>query len=305
VESPHAHATVTLHDRRAAALLVDLAAPVTARELAGALPLEVVCALLDLFLEASLIGDESVALGHWEPHDLWFHARSRRGRDAGPYGASKRDDPPPVVPSFDAPTLPLDRPDIDRLRAHDLSFTDVVESRRSIRKFGAQPMTRRDLGELLFRAARIRARRGEHLSDRPYPGGGACYELEIYPVVRQCAGLEPGLYHYDAEQHGLHVLGDPSILMEEAALSAGAEQAQVLLVLSARFQRVSCKYAAMGYALTLKNAGVLMHAIALVAQAMGLGACPLGGGDAALFARVARTDPLVETSVAEILVGSR
>jgi len=328
VESPRAHATVTLHDRRAAALLLDLSAPRTARDLSPGvgLPVEVLCQLLSLLLEAAVVvphgasgsaeEEEDPALRLWEPHDLWFHAHSRRRRRCDRYGATQRlppgTEPPPVVRRYDAPSVPLDRADIDGLRAADVPFTRVIEERRSVRAFGDEPMTCSELGQLLFRAARIRGRRGEgrlERTDRPYPGGGACYELEIYPVVRRCSGLDAGLYHYDAEEHRLHFIRGRDKLVErlidEGTHSATARQTQVLLVLAARFQRVSSNYAAMAYALILKDTGILLHNIGLVAQAMGLGACPLGGGDAALFAEAAGTDPLVETSVGELLLGSR
>ena len=38
---------------------------------------------------------------------------------------------------------------------------------------------------------------------RPYPSGGASYELELYLAVDTCAGLSRGFYHYDAGAHAL------------------------------------------------------------------------------------------------------
>src|SRR5205085_2005764 len=96
-------------------------------------------------------------------------------------------------------------------------------------------------------------------------------------------------------------------LVEGAALAAGIEpgRVQVLLVLAARFLRVRWKYSALSYALTLKNVGVLYQSVYLAATAMGLGACALGGGDSALFARTAGLDRHAESSVGEMLLGSR
>jgi hypothetical protein len=42
----------------------------------------------------------------------------------------------------------------------------------------------------------------------------------------------------------------------------------------------------------------------LAATAMGLGGCPLGTGNAALFAEVTGRDPAAESSVGEFLLGS-
>jgi SagB-type dehydrogenase family enzyme len=65
------------------------------------------------------------------------------------------------------------------------------------------------------------------------------------------------------------------------------------------------KYEAMAYALILKDVGVLLQTLCLVAEAMGLAACPIGGGDAELFAHAAGTSPWIEGSVGELILGSR
>jgi nitroreductase len=45
--------------------------------------------------------------------------------------------------------------------------------------------------------------------------------------------------------------------------------------------------------------------MSLAAEAMGLGTCIIGSGDADLFALAAGTDYLVESSVAEMALGVR
>ena len=45
--------------------------------------------------------------------------------------------------------------------------------------------------------------RDESFTVRPYPGGGARYELEIYPVIYRCDGIKPGVYHYHPLEHQL------------------------------------------------------------------------------------------------------
>ena len=65
------------------------------------------------------------------------------------------------------------------------------------------------------------------------------------------------------------------------------------------------KYEGVAYALILKHVGVLYQTFYLVATAMGLAPCGLGGGDSDLFARAAGLDYASETSVGEFIVGSR
>jgi len=96
-------------------------------------------------------------------------------------------------------------------------------------------------------------------------------------------------------------------LLEQAALATtGAPpRLQVLLIVTARFQRLSWKYESIAYATVLKDVGVLYQTMYLVATAMGLAPCAVGGGNADLAARILGLDYLAESSVGEFLLGSR
>jgi SagB-type dehydrogenase family enzyme len=340
VESPLAHCRVVLNDCRVAALVAALAAPATAEELAtrvDILPADAVLGVITLLLRAGVLGesddgglcaiDRSPALQSWEFHDLVFHARSRAGRSGAAYGATYRlagrlDPPPALKPPPAGPAVDLWRPDLDRLERDDPPLARVMERRCSTRDFDARnPLTDRQLGEFLYRFARVKARRREELAtprgpvvmdfaQRPYPAGGGLYELELYAAVTRCVNLEVGLYHYDPSGHRLVRLRGRSAevegLLRDAAVSAAIPEGnvQVLLILAARFDRVAWKYESIAYALTLKHVGVVFQTMYLAATAMGLGACAVGGGDADLFARAAGTDYCTETSVGEFLLGS-
>jgi SagB-type dehydrogenase family enzyme len=340
LESPLAHARVVLHDCRAAALVAALARPRTAAnltaEVAG-LPPDAVRQVIDLLAAARMLSEvrtdglpaeeDDPALESWEFHDLLFHARSRAGRHDAPLGCTYRlagrvPPAPPWRPAHAAETVELYRPNLERLRREDPPLARVQEERRSIREYAAVPLTDRHLGEFLYRVARVREFRETEvgppdspvplvLTSRPYPAGGALYELEFYVVVRACVNLAAGLYHYDPLQHRLGRLSGPTAevegLLAEAALSAGiaAEVLQVLVILAARFPRVAWKYESIAYALILKHVGVVYQTMYLAATAMGLAPCALGCGDADLFARAAGTDYHAETSVGEFLLGSK
>jgi SagB-type dehydrogenase family enzyme len=322
VESPLAHVALVLHDPRALTVIHDLTTggascgqALVPAELRDA----VTATLVEHSFAANREGEEDFTHLMWAPHELWFHARSRFGRHDLPYGgtywAQDLADPPPVVrPGRETPAISLFRPDLSALRRDDPTLTTVLEDRHSIRDHDdSAPLTLRQLGEFLFRTARVRRTMregGNELSDRPYPSGGACHELEIYPVVRNVAGLEPGLYHYDPAGHGLEALTGPPepvrALSEQARIaSLMTAPPQVTLVIAARPGRVMWKYQTMAYALTLKHVGVLYQVMYSVATAMGLAACALGGGDSDAFAEATGLDYLAETSVGEFILGSR
>jgi SagB-type dehydrogenase family enzyme len=334
VESPLAHSRITLNDCRVAALVGALAAPGTTAEMAervGTLSVEGVAGVLSLFLKAGMLdvagAGEAPGLPTWEFHDLLFHARSRRGRFDAPYGGTYRlagrlAPLPAVKPAVAGEAHELYRPDLERLERDDVPLARVQAQRRSIREFDpTRPITARQLGEFLFRVARVTGYREEEVSTpggplrmefapRPYPAGGSLYELELYAVVAACANLPPGLYHYDAAGHRLIRVCGPTKevaeLLRDAADSTAvpADTLQVLLILAARFPRLAWKYESIAYALTLKHVGVVVQTMYLTATAMGLAPCAIGGGDADLFARAAGTDYCLETSVGEFLLGN-
>jgi len=259
----------------------------------------------------------------WATAELTLHHRARTGQHALPIGGTLRfRDQFPAEPlqraqdqvpgETDRDELPV--PDLDAISRTEPSLTEVIGRRRSIRAHDAtHPINGGQLAEFLYRVQHTSGVRqlgnGQEVGARPYPAGGQLCELEIYPLVSRCAGLVPGLYHYDSIEHRLTRLAPlrpagQRMLAHAREAAAMAEQPQVLLVMTARVQRLLWKYEGMGYALALKNSGVLTGLMYLVATAMGLAPCALGSGDSAAFALLSGLDPLVEPSIADFALGS-
>jgi SagB-type dehydrogenase family enzyme len=100
--------------------------------------------------------------------------------------------------------------------------------------------------------------------------------------------------------------GHVEALLETAWYTADRRsRPQVVLVLTARFQRMQWKYQSMVYAAVLKHVGVVYQTWYLVATAMGLAPCALGGGDSDLFGEAAGLDYYAESAVGEFILGSR
>ncbi|WP_203963547.1 SagB/ThcOx family dehydrogenase [Actinocatenispora thailandica] len=254
----------------------------------------------------------------WSVEELQLHDRSRPGRHALPLGGTRRFEgrvaPAPLASHRPCiRTVELTPPDPGAVTGGDATLSDLLAARRSIREHDpAHPISLAQLGEFLYRVQRTRSagvRYGQELGARPYPSGGGICELEVYPAVWRCDGLAPGLYHYDGLAHRLELLGDEagrlSAILDYARASLGAgELPQVLLVVTARVARLLWRYEGMGYAMTLKHAGVLTELMYLVATAMRLAPCAVGGGDSVAFAQLSGLDPIEEPSIAEFALGS-
>ncbi|MDJ0713424.1 MAG: SagB family peptide dehydrogenase [Prochloraceae cyanobacterium] len=331
LESPLSFGKIILNNWRSSAIVTELAKPVNCLQLCqqiSDLTEETIQLFLSLLLSADMLAEaagenkeiqtENSPLAQWEFQDLLFHSQIRTGRQNKPIGRTYRfwkqiPQLPVVKPKVSEEIIDLYKPEFNEQQATDPYFTTVLESRRSIRSFGKQPITDRQLGEFLYRSARVKKLTKtdiEELSNRPYPSAGACYELEFYLAINSCQNIASGFYHYCPQEHQLgriSGLDDPvKALLEEARINNPQKSVpQILIILAARFQRASWYYESIAYAGILKNVGAVFQTMYLVATALGLAPCALGYGNSDLFAAASGTDYYAETSVGEFILGSK
>jgi len=255
----------------------------------------------------------------WSPYDLLFHSRSRLGRHDDPAGAVYRHDLPPlpvVKPVPEGRRFPLYEPDLTAPAAGEMTLTQAVEGRRSVRDFADDGPSARELGELLYRCARLRSQQESvgaggvryTVSERPYPSTGSLYELDLYLTVDRCDGLPRGNYHYDPRSHSLTLINENATFVDElldsAMMLTGAQRRPpVLITMTARMGRLSWVYDGICYATTLKHVGVLQQTLYLVATMLGLAPCALAMGDSELAGAAFGLDWPAEVSVGEFVVG--
>jgi SagB-type dehydrogenase family enzyme len=198
----------------------------------------------------------------------------------------------------------------------------LFRSRTSVRDYDDHnPITLAELSLFLDGAARVLSQWESPLdlddgndgpvldyTRRPYPSGGSAYELELYLTVARCDGLPNGLYHYDADAHALTPIPSRSerldAMLDSAQYAMGADtRPQILLTITSRFARLGWKYAAIAYALTLKDVGALMQTLYLMAADMGLGGCAVGTSNIDLFEKATGLPFHVEGPVGQFTLG--
>jgi SagB-type dehydrogenase family enzyme len=334
-QAPFSPVSIAIRDARVAGILAPAAASgCTVAELArlGGFDLQAAAAVLDALLTARILVSAAERRAEsceppkavWSSHELALHHRARSGWHALPNGGTFRfrgkfpSEPigrEAAEPSGASTIYDLPVPDLGKISESEPSLTEVVTRRQSIRRYDdANPITLSQLAEFLYRVQHTSTLRdtddGQGVGQRPYPAGGQLCELEIYPLVSRCAGLEAGLFRYDSIAHRLIRLAPAHDAAERMLRHAGdtamlAAPPQVLLAITARAQRMLWKYEGMGYELALKNSGVLTELMYLVATAMDLAPCALGSGDSAAFALLSGIDPLVEPYIADFAIGSK
>ena len=148
---------------------------------------------------------------------------------------------PPSTPPAAMRTIALPPPQYNG----DTSVEQALLQRRSVREYSAEPLTLPEISQLLWAAQGIRSANG----NRTAPSAGGLYPLEVYLVVGEVAGLEPGVYRYEPERHELLLLlaGDYRQQLRQAALDQTAVgDAPAVLVITGAFERTIAKYGERG-----------------------------------------------------------
>lgn len=198
--------------------------------------------------------------------------------------------------------------------SEEVSLRSALENRRSQRRYADTPLSIDQLGTFLASSARVTGTRRDpvvgEISRRPYPSGGGRHPLEIYVVCNSVAGLAPGAYQYHPLHHELYPLNASAeglaTLNSEVRMAAGnlpRRDPPVVLMITAVFQRSMWKYQRLALSLILKEVGALYQGMHLVATAMGLAGCPLGGGRESDNAQWLGLDSLHESQVGCFLLG--
>ena len=336
LESPLARAAFRIRNPKIAAMLALLSTPKQLKSLRrhdGFPGVELLALLLDgriLFKIAAgcegelrrAEGDDSLIL--WDFHDLLFHTRSTEGRHANPQGGlypyvGTIAPLPPVRPRWPGKKIDLTKCSSANSR-EGAQAAALLRARHSTRIFDdRQPITLSELAQFLDGAARVQSKwtgqldLGDRTTElkyaaRPYPSGGASYELELYLAVDKCEGLAQGFYHYDAGAHALvpivvqtneldAMLASASFAMDSPATP------QILITITARFGRVSWKYSSLAYSLVLKNVGALTQTLYLMATDMGLGGCGIGSVNIDLFAKMTGLEFHTEGPIGQFAIG--
>jgi SagB-type dehydrogenase family enzyme len=167
--------------------------------------------------------------------------------------------------------------------ALDARLGEVLQRRRSARKFVLGSLRLDVLGRLLHASYGLRGYRrveGQWTYDRSSPSAGGLYPLEVYVATQSVEGLSNGIYHYDARAHQLELIRSGLFHPHIADMTIGQEMirdANLVVLISALFERTMWKYGQRGYRYVWLDAGHLGQNLYLVAVALGLGPVAIGG----------------------------
>lgn len=159
----------------------------------------------------------------------------------------------------------------------------ALENRRSVRDFVLRRLPLARLSQLLFLSCGVRGVRtveDEVVFDRCSPSAGGLYPVELYVATQMVAGVPDGIYHYDARFQRLEQVRAGRFHDPLADLTIGQEMirtANLVVIMTAVFQRTMWKYGLRGYRYAWLDAGHVGQNLYLAAGGLKLGAVTIGG----------------------------
>lgn len=155
------------------------------------------------------------------------------------------------------------------------TLEEILVARRSVRNFSNKTLNLKQISQLLWAAQGITAKNGS----RTAPSAGALYPLLVYVISGANENLSAGVYQYHPDRHSLHQMSSKDLRREfcDAGLSQPSiENAPVTFLITGIFQKATVKYGQRGIQYVLIEAGHVGQNILLQAEALDLGAVPIG-----------------------------
>ena len=204
--------------------------------------------------------------------------RETQYQSMGPSDQQKGAKAPPLESEIEEHSVEI-RLDANSLgRSVPVDFTELIQSRRSIREYGTRELSQVDLSYLLFATQGVKATmRGATL--RTVPSAGARHAFETYLLCNSVEDLDRGLYRYVASRHSVvNITSGQASTDAMVGACLGQEfiaQAAALFILVADAYRMTYRYGERGYRYLHLDAGHVCQNLYLSAEALGYGVCAI------------------------------
>lgn len=156
-------------------------------------------------------------------------------------------------------------------------ISPLIQQRRSLRKYGKEPLELEDVAFMLWASQGITAKAGKHFF-RSTPSAGALYPFETYIYINKVAGLKNGLYHFDVFNFALRFIDEEADVEKLAASCLGQsfiKDAHTTFIFTGVLSRNYVKYKERALRYIMLDIGHLGQNIIMAAEAKGCGGCPV------------------------------
>jgi SagB-type dehydrogenase family enzyme len=127
------------------------------------------------------------------------------------------------------------------------------------------------LAAVLLASFGLRTGSGGREIRRYAPTGGNLGSPQAYVLVRDIAGIPPGLYFYESPSHELSLLRDSDAVAGLGEDLAGGPDAAAVVVVTALVGRIARKYQLLALRVCCLDSGVALHQVRAVCGEVGFG----------------------------------
>lgn len=194
---------------------------------------------------------------------------------------------PPLEKPYDKGGEIIDLPEVDGHTLAKTNILDIINGRRSSRKYTNEAVSLEELSFLLWCTQGVKkVTANNYATLRTVPSAGARHPFETYLIVNNVEGLDKGVYRYLSLTHKLLFLYDDENL-EENVISAAMGQpfvgkCAVTFMWSCIPYRGEWRYNVSAHKTMLLDAGHICQNLYIACEAIGCGTCAIGAYDQVL-----------------------
>jgi SagB-type dehydrogenase family enzyme len=192
-----------------------------------------------------------------------------------------------LQPALELPADPgaelIDLPAPAEISVPAMDLRQAVEARRTLRKYSPSALSQDELTYLLWVSQGVKEVTKRPVTLRTVPSAGARHAFETLVLVNRVDGINPGLYRYLAIENKLEVLtasAEITQLVKAGCLDQSQiENCAVTFLWVAVVERMFWRYVERGYRYLHLDAGHVCQNLALGAEQVGCGICPIAAFD--------------------------
>lgn len=216
--------------------------------------------------------------------------------------------PPPIEKPYTKDDVLIPLPSPEELTMIDISLSEAIRRRKSLRRYAATPLTLEELSYLIWNSHGIR-RSMDRLVLRTAPSAGNRHAIDTYLSVHRVEGLEKGIYRYLPLEHSLILVSSPDNLEEMTTMAARdqimAGNAAVTFFWVAVPYRMEWRYDYASYKVIALDAGHICQNLYLAAEAIDAGVCAIAAYDQDLSDKLLGLDGYDELVIYMASVGKK
>ncbi|MCX6055862.1 MAG: SagB/ThcOx family dehydrogenase [Chloroflexi bacterium] len=164
-----------------------------------------------------------------------------------------------------------------------MDLRDAIETRRTIRKYSQEALSLSEFSYLLWVSQGVKQVSARPSTARTVPSAGARHAFETYVLAKRIDGIAPGLYRYRAIEQGLiNLEAEENISQKITAACLDQSQVRtsaVTFIWVAVVERMFWRYMERGYRYLHLDAGHVCQNLALGAEQINCGICPIAAFD--------------------------